>query len=72
MMAARRELRIVSTEEVRGAVAVADDGRATFEQSAQRVFAGMRERAKDDDALAQALIEDGWSNGYLYLAAAEK
>lgn len=69
-MAARRELRIVATEQVVGAVAVADNGTGQFEQSAQRVFAGMRGRAGDDLALAKALIADGWSNGYLYLADA--
>lgn len=69
-MAVRRELRIVSTEEVRGAIAVADDGTVTFEKSAERIFMRMRERVGDDQALAKVLLEDGWSNGYLYLAPA--
>ena len=62
----RRELRIVRTDEVVGAVS--DDGaEPVFEDAAVTVFARLREQRGDALAAAE-LLRDGWSNGYLYLA----
>lgn len=67
MMPRRRELRSVDTETVLGAVVVRDDGSVEFDRSAQNVFAPLRRRASDRE-VAELLMRDGWSNGYLYLA----
>jgi hypothetical protein len=68
---ARRELRVVATEQKLGAVAIVD-GKAVFEEKAQTTFAGLRRRFDDDVKLARLLLKDGWSNGYLYLSEAEE
>jgi hypothetical protein len=66
-MARRRELRVVATEQVRGAVIITDDGNPVFEGSASRVLESFRRRLGDAKAAA-VLLDEGWSNGYLYLA----
>jgi hypothetical protein len=68
---ARRELRVVASEKRVGAVSLVD-GEAVFEQAAQTTFAPYRRHFDDDVKLAKLLLADGWSNGYLYLAAEEK
>lgn len=66
----RRELRVVATEAVVGAVEVDDRGGVpTFDGAAGPVFERMRER-EGAGPLAARLLADGWSNGYLYLADA--
>jgi hypothetical protein len=67
---ASRELRIVDTEKKIGVVSLVD-GVAVFEDAAQSTFAGLRRRYNNDVKLAKALLADGWSNGYSYLADAE-
>lgn len=61
----QRELRGVITKTVLGMVALDQDG-PRFEGVAAVVFAHLRARHGDTVA-AQALIDEGWSNGYLYL-----
>lgn len=62
----RRELRSVRTEQVVGAVELAG-AIVRFEGHAGAVLAGMRRRLGDRQA-AEAVMLDGWSNGYLYFA----
>jgi hypothetical protein len=66
----RRELRVVATEKVVGAVVAADDGTVAFEEFAGDVFSGLRRRLGDAET-ARRLLDDGWSNGYLYLTDAQ-
>ena len=62
-----RELRIVTTEEPVGTVGLDDDDEPFYDDGAEDVFAAMRERMGDEATVA-GLLDDGWSNGYLYLA----
>jgi hypothetical protein len=62
----RRELRVVATERVVGVVAMTEDG-ARFEGAAVQVFARLRTELGEDE-VARRLLDEGWSNGYLYLA----
>jgi hypothetical protein len=62
-----RELLVVASEKTVGAVGLADDGKPFYDGAAESVFAGMRVR-RGDDATIASLLDDGWSNGYLYLA----
>lgn len=64
----RRELRIVDTEEVIGAV-VLEQGGVHWIGHAGSVLADMRRRL-GDEAAARAVMDGGWSNGYVYLAEA--
>lgn len=61
-----RELRVVESEKPLGTVNLDDDGTLTFTGGAEGVFAGMLRR--QGKALGPELLNDGWSNGYLYLA----
>jgi len=61
----RRELRSVRTEEVLGAVDDVRPGADAFEGSAGDVLSGARRRLGDIETVRQ-VIQDGWSNGYLY------
>lgn len=61
----RRELRSVATEEVIGAVDDAAD--PPFEGAAGDVLGGLRREVGDAKAV-EILLDEGWSNGYLYLA----
>ena len=61
-----RELRVVATERVVGLVAI-EDQTVRFDGVARQVFSRLRRDLGDTDA-AQRLLNDGWSNGYLYLA----
>lgn len=63
-----RELRVVSSDAVVGSVGW-DGDTLTLGEVANDVFAAHRARIPDD-VLGPRLIEDGWSNGYLYLADA--
>jgi hypothetical protein len=67
----RRELRTVDTDEPGGYVEVDADGTGRFVGPAADIFRGLRAEVGDDDALAAGLVEQGWSNGYVYLAPAE-
>jgi hypothetical protein len=62
----RRELRRVSTDEVIGAVQI-NGTEVTYEQHAGDVFGALRRQLGDRRA-AEILLDDGWSNGYLFLA----
>jgi hypothetical protein len=64
----RRELRSVSTEQVLGAV-VLDGAALTLEGGAQNVLARTVERFGAD--AGKILMDEGWSNGYLYLGPAQ-
>lgn len=66
-----RELRVVETEHRIGAVGVDDAGAAFFTDAADDVFDAVRRRSGDDDKAVADLLDDGWSNGYLYLAPEE-
>jgi hypothetical protein len=64
----RHELRDVNTERVVGAVGVHGDA-VRSDEYAGTVLATLR-RKLGDAALANHVIADGWSNGYLYFAEA--
>lgn len=64
-----RQLRAVSDEKVLGTVDYVD-GALVFTGGAEEVFAGLRSRLTDEQ-LGPDLMENGWSNGYLYLAEPE-
>lgn len=60
----RRELRSVSTEKVLGVV---DDSKTPpLDAGATAVLRGVVRQF--GDGAVEALLRDGWSNGYLYLA----
>lgn len=59
----RRELKSVRTGAVLGAIT--DRPRPLFEGDAGQVLRGLRAQMGDDDAVA-VVLEDGWSNGYLF------
>jgi len=61
----QRQLRVTANNRELGAVAH-DAAGPRFEGATARVFARVRAE-QGDDAAAQALVADGWSNGYLYL-----
>lgn len=65
-MARRRELRVAANELVVGAV-VLDDTGPQFIEYADRTFARLRTQLGDLET-ATALLDEGWSNGYIYLA----
>lgn len=65
-----RKLLVASTDKPVGSVTVTN-GKLSFQGEAGDVFAGLRTRL-GDEKLAATLINDGWSNGYLYLADEEK
>lgn len=58
----------MSTEQVLGAV-VLDGQRHAFEGGAAEVLSAMRKRLGDRKT-AEIVMDEGWSNGYLYLAPA--
>ena len=60
------ELRAVSDDKVLGSVDYAD-GDLTLTGAAEQVFGYLRE-SLGDQAVGEGLAENGWSNGYLYLA----
>lgn len=61
----RRELRAVSSGEVRGAI---DDTRPDpFEGLARDALSTMRRQFGDRETVSRVMRE-GWSNGYLYFA----
>jgi hypothetical protein len=64
----RRELHTIDTGDSGGYVQVGPDGTGNFVGPAADVFQGLRDETGDDDALAAGLVDEGWSNGYLYLA----
>jgi hypothetical protein len=66
---ASRELRVVATEARVGSVSIVD-GHPAFEGGAEQVFAPMRRRMTDRK-LVTILLDEGWSNGVLYLAPDE-
>lgn len=61
----RRELRSANTERVLGAVVI-DDGKLTLEGGAQDVLRYTVQKLGAD--AGKILMDEGWSNGYLYLA----
>ncbi len=63
----RRELRTVDTETRLGSVGISDDGKPFFVGQAKNLFAYAR-RTQGEESLIKELLDDGWSNGYLYLA----
>ncbi len=63
----RRELRVVDTEKALGSV-VYENGTLTWDGPGEFPMPGLRHRL-GDQALGDQLMRDGWSNGYLYLAA---
>lgn len=66
MATRRRDLLVVGTGKLVGYITL-DDGEAAFAGGADRTFAPYRRRLGDVKA-AQLLLDEGWSNGYLYLA----
>lgn len=64
-MIGRRELLRVGTDTVVGAVQIGLNG-VVFDQYAGTVFRYLRQKL-GDEAAAQMLVDDGWSNGALYL-----
>lgn len=65
----QRRLCVVANERELGLVAY-DTAGARFEGATARVFARVRAE-RGDEAATRSLIEEGWSNGYLYLREAE-
>lgn len=65
----QRRLLVVANERDLGMVAQDESG-ARFEGATARVFARVRAE-QGDNAAARTLIENGWSNGYLYLGEPE-
>lgn len=64
-----RELRAVSDEKIIGTVDFVG-GALEFTGAAGEVFAALRRRFGDKN-LGRDLMENGWSNGYLYLGPKE-
>lgn len=60
----RRELKSVRTEEVLGSVVATGDWR-DFTGTAGNVLSALRRRLGDDKAV-DLVMDEGWSNGYLY------
>lgn len=60
----RRELRSVRTEDRVGSVGLGDDGKPFLTGGAKDIF----RRIGTDAAAVKGLLDDGWSNGYLYLS----
>ena len=60
----RRELRSVRTDDRVGSVSLTDDGKILFTGGARDLF----QKMKDDIPAITELLDEGWSNGYLYLA----
>lgn len=59
----RRELLTVSTDDRLGSVTLTDDGKTLFTGGARDIF----HRVREDVAAVKELLDEGWSNGYLYL-----
>jgi len=62
-----RGLRVVTTERPAGSLTVDQDGTPHFEGAADGVLRSQRHR-EGDKVIAQQIMRDGWSNGYLYFA----
>lgn len=59
-------LRVVATGRRVGRVAILSHGKVVFEGMAKGMFSLHRKRLGEREA-AKALLEEGWSNGYVYL-----
>lgn len=65
----RRELRSVDTEKVLGNV-IFENGKLSWDGPGDFPMPGLRSKL-GDRRLGIELMENGWSNGYLYLADPE-
>lgn len=62
---ARRDLLEVGTNDVLGYIEVTPSGRLHLHDGAQEVFKLLKSRL--GDKAGKTLMDNGWSNGYLYL-----
>lgn len=62
----KRELIVVGSNKVVGAVGVDDEGSPLFQGGAAQVFSGQL-RKSSRKKVADDLLKNGWANGYVYL-----
>jgi hypothetical protein len=62
----QRELRVVASEQVVGHIVGLPSGTVEYREAADGMWRPLRARVGDDKA-GRLLLEEGWSNGYLYL-----
>jgi len=61
----KRQLRVVSNNQLVGELEVDANGTPYFRKYADKILIGRRRR-RGDEAVAQEIMEGGWSNGYIY------